>query len=210
MKKATIIFIFIILTANALILDGQSRYYRKQQPRFGYGVKAGINYAGQSTPNKDAITVQSNIIGINAGGYCNYFLNRQFAVQAELLASGKGSHWKDPYDDEKDLITYIDLPVMLRYQPARFINIHTGPQIGYRVNAAQKDLKTGIKMNINEYYQTFDYAFVIGAEANLPNNINLTLRYARGLFSATTNVMYVDQWKNNFFQLSVGYRIKGR
>jgi hypothetical protein len=71
-------------------------------------------------------------------------------------------------------------------------------------------METGTKMNINEYYQTFDYGFVCGVEANLPNNLNLTLRYIFGLFSATTDVMYVDPWKNNLVQLSLGYRIRGR
>lgn len=210
MKKSVFLILLVFLATDCLIVEGQSRYYRKKQPKFGYGIKAGINYAGQSTTNKSAEYDQSSIIGINAGGYCNYFLLKQFAVQAELMVSGKGSHWKDSYDDEKDLVTYLDLPILFRYQPARFINVHAGPQIGFRLNASQKDMESGIKMNINEYYQTFDYGFVMGVEANLPNNLNLTLRYALGLFSATTNVMYVDPWKNNFVQLSLGYRITGR
>jgi hypothetical protein len=210
MKKLTFLLVLIFLTTNLLIVEGQSRYYRKKQPKFGYGIRAGMNYATQSTTNRAAEYNQSGIIGINAGGYCNYFLIKQFAVQTELLVSGKGSHWKDSYDDEKDILTYLDLPILFRYQPARFINIHSGPQIGYRINASQKDMETGIKMNINEYYQTFDFGFIFGVEANLPNNLNLTLRYSLGLFSATTNVMYVDPWKNNLIQVSLGYRIIGR
>jgi hypothetical protein len=210
MKKTLILLTLLLSTTSVLIVEGQSRYYRKKQPKFGYGIKAGINYAGQSTTNKLAEYNLTHIVGINGGGYCNYFLLRQFAVQAELMVSGKGSHWKDTYDDEKDIVTYIDLPILVKYQPAKFVNIHAGPQIGLRLNATQKDMETGTKMNINEYYQTFDYGFVCGVEANLPNNLNLTLRYIFGLFSATTDVMYVDPWKNNLVQLSLGYRIRGR
>jgi len=126
------------------------------------------------------------------------------------MVSGKGSHWQDNYDNEKDIVTYIDLPILLRYQPLNFLNIHAGPQIGLMLNAKQKDMETGIKININDYYQNFDYGFVFGAEANLPNNLNLTLRYIMGLFSATTDIMYVDPWKNNLIQISLGYRITGR
>jgi hypothetical protein len=119
----------------------------------------------------------TNILGINAGGYVNYFLLRPFAVQAELMVSGKGSHWQDNYDNEKDIVTYIDLPILLRYQPLNFLNIHAGPQIGLMLNAKQKDMETGIKININDYYQNFDYGFVFGAEANIPEFPDLTQRY---------------------------------
>ncbi len=210
MKRITILLAIILTTLNILVVEGQSRYYRKKQPKLGYGIKAGVNYAGQSTTNKAAEYNTTNILGINAGGYVNYFLLRPFAVQAELMVSGKGSHWQDNYDNEKDIVTYIDLPILLRYQPLNFLNIHAGPQIGLMLNAKQKDMETGIKININDYYQNFDYGFVFGAEANLPNNLNLTLRYIMGLFSATTDIMYVDPWKNNLIQISLGYRITGR
>ncbi len=210
MKRKVFLIVLILYSLSIMVAEGQSRYYRKKQPKFGYGVKAGINYAGQSTTNKAAEYDLSNIIGINGGAYCNYFLLKSFAVQSELMISGKGSHWKDAYDNEKDMLTYLDLPILFRYQPLRFLNVHSGPQIGLKLNAKQKDMKTGTRININEYYQPFDYGFVFGVEANLPKNLNFTLRYVLGLFSATTDVMYVEPWKNNLLQFSIGYRIRGR
>lgn len=210
MKRFAIYLVLILTTLNDPVAEGQSKYYHRQQPVSGYGIKAGINYAGQSTTNRTAEFKTSGIIGVNAGGYFNYFFLRPVAVQAELLVSGKGSHWKDYYDEAKDFVTYIDLPLLIRYQPIQFLNLHAGPQAGLRLGAKQKDMKTGIQSDIKDYYKTFDFGFVFGAEADLPHNLNITVRYIMGISSATTRVRYVDPWINNLLQVSLGYRLAGR
>jgi hypothetical protein len=192
------------------IIEGQSKYYKGAQPKFGYGVKAGINIANQSSHGNDTVTVAKNIIALNAGGYCNYSFNKYVSIQTELMLSGKGSDWEDPYDEMIDLPLYIDIPLLVKYKPVDVINIYAGPQVGCRILATQKDVETGIKSKINDYYNTFEYGLVFGVEANLPNRVNLTIRYVLGLSSATTDVQYIDSWYNNFLQLSVGYRLSGK
>jgi hypothetical protein len=210
MKKILFLLVFVLFITNGFVVKAQSKYYRKSEPRFGYGIKAGLNISSQTTPSKDASYDLKNIIRFNVGGYCNYFINKILAVQPELLVSGKGVHWKDFYDEMKDILTYVDIPVFIRYQPVKFINFHAGPQIGIRVRAMQKDLKTDIKSKINEYYKTFDFGLACGVEANLPNRVNLTVRYVFGISSATTDLLYIDPWRNNFLQVSAGYRFSGR
>lgn len=210
MLKYLIIIAFLLLVIGNSVSVGQNKYYKRQEPKFGYGVKAGVNISSQSTPNEDADYDIRNIIRYNAGGYCNYFIYNFLAVQPELILSGKGVHWKDHYDDMKDILTYIDVPLMVRYQPVKFLNVQAGPQIGFRLKAMQKDMETGVKTKINDYYNFIDYGLAVGIEGNLPNRINLTVRYVFGLSSATNDLEYVDPWYNNFLQLSVGYRVDGR
>jgi Outer membrane protein beta-barrel domain len=210
MRKILFLFVILLLIASDFVAIGQSKYYRRSEPKFGYGIKAGVNISTQSTTSKDANYDLKNIIRFNVGGYCNYFFNKFLAVQPELLVSGKGVHWKDFYDDRKDILTYIDIPLLIKYQPVRYINIHAGPQIGLRVRAMQKDLETGIKTKINDYYRTTDFGVACGVEANLPNHVNLTVRYVFGITSATTELLYVDPWFNNFLQFSAGFRFSGR
>jgi hypothetical protein len=208
MKKYFIFLIFLSFFFPAI--DGQSRKFRRAEPKFGYGVKAGVNISSQSTTNKEANYDIRDIVRYNGGGYCNYYVYKFLAIQPELMLSGKGVHWKDFYDDMKDILTYIDIPLIIKYQPAKFINIQAGPQIGFRLKAMQKDMETAVKTEINDYYYGLDYGLACGVEANLPNNVNLTVRYVFGLAPATTDVLYVDPWYNNFLQLSLGYRLKGR
>ena len=191
--------------------SSQPRHFKKsQQPKFGAGVKAGLNYATQYTNTTPNSVDFKSILGINAGGYCNYFLLDFLAIQPELMVSGKGSSWKNPFYDARYNLTYIDLPILVKVQPLDFFNIHAGPQFSYLIFAKQTDLVTNQKTNVMNYYYKADLGVAVGVEANLPLNINLTLRYVLGLKTATTGAVYTETWKNKYFQASLGYRILGR
>ena len=190
--------------------NAQPRQFKKPQPKLGAGVKAGLNYANQYT-NSTANSVDfKSIIGINAGAYCNYFLLDFLAIQPELMVSGKGSYWKNQYYDAKYNLTYIDLPILIKYQPVSQVNIHAGPQLSYLVSANQKDFGNNQKTNVMDYYYKFDLGLAFGVEANLPFKVNLTIRYVLGLNTATTGAEYTETWENKSFQISLGYRIMGR
>jgi hypothetical protein len=155
----------------SFVVEGQNKYFRRSEPKFGYGIKAGMNISGQSTNVSGTNYDIQNIVRYNGGGYCNYFFYKFLAVQPELMISGKGVHWKDFYDNMKDILTYVDIPLMIKYQPVRFVNIQVGPQIGFRVKAIQKDMETDSKKEINDYYKFIDYGLACGVEANLPNHM---------------------------------------
>jgi hypothetical protein len=123
------------------------------------------------------------------------------------MISGKGTHWKDPFFEGDDILTYLDMPILIKYQPVKLLNIHAGPEIGYRLRAIQKYVETGQKTDISDYYNKYDFGVAFGVETNLPFRVNITIRYVLGLKSASTT--YDKQWKNNFFQISAGYRILG-
>lgn len=189
---------------------GQSRYFKKSQPKFGAGVKAGLNYASQYTNNTSNSVDFKNIFGINAGAYCNYFFLDFLAVQPELMVSGKGSKWKNQYYDARYNLTYIDLPVLIKFQPIALFNIHAGPQISYLLLANQMDFGNNQKAGVLDYFYKFDFGIAFGVEANLPYKMNLTVRYVLGLKTATTGALYTEPWENKSFQISLGYRILGR
>ena len=195
---------------NFTIVDSQTMFNRRFQPRYLYGVKAGINVASQYSPGSEGVFDVKSMTGINAGVYYSYFLNRVIAVQAELSVSVKGSHWKENnYPGEaKDILTYFDLPLLVRYQPLNLISFHAGPQMSYLLRAMQYDYGTGLKGAIDDYYKPFDFGMVFGVEANLPYKIDLTLRYVRGLTSVYAPGGYNYQSYNNYFQFTAGYRFE--
>jgi hypothetical protein len=179
------------------------------QPQLGAGVKGGINLATQSTTGAGENVAVRQLLGFNAGVYANVFVLDFLAVQPELMVSRRGSDWDDPYYNVKDLLTYIDLPLLVKFQPIEYANIHIGPQFGYLLTAKQEDKDDGDIIDIKEWYNAMDLGLVVGAEANLPFRINFTIRYVIGLISATNDVEYIDPWRNNFLQFSLGYRIIG-
>lgn len=179
------------------------------QPGIGAGVKGGINLATQSTTGEGENVAVRQLIGYNAGVYGNLFISDMFGLQAELLVCSRGSDWDDPYYNVKDLLTYLDLPLLFKFQPIKYANLQIGPQFGYLLAAKQEDKDDGDITDIKEWYNPLDVGLALGAEANLPFRINFTVRYVIGLVSATNDVEYIDPWMNNFLQFSLGYRIIG-
>lgn len=179
------------------------------QPGFGAGVKGGINLATQSTTGEGENVAVRQLIGYNAGVYGNVFITDFLGIQAELLVATRGSDWDDPFYYVKDLLTYIDLPLLIKYQPIKYANVHIGPQFGYLLSARQKDKDDGEVRDIMDWYNPLDVGLVFGAEATLPFRVNFTVRYVVGLVSSTNDVEYIDPWMNNFLQFSLGFRIIG-
>jgi hypothetical protein len=210
MKKINFSVFLLLLMVNFTIVDSQTMFNRRFQPRYLYGVKAGINVASQYSPGSEGVFDVKSMTGINAGVYYSYFLNRVIAVQAELSVSVKGSHWKENnYPGEaKDILTYFDLPLLVRYQPSSLFNIYAGPQLSYLAKAMQYDYRTGLKGSIEDYYRPMDFSLVLGVEANLPINIDLTVRYIRGLTSVYAPGGYNYESYNNYFQFTAGYRFE--
>ena len=179
------------------------------QPQLGAGVKAGINFSTQSTTGSGEGVAVRQLIGFNGGVYGNLFVTDMFGLQAELVVCTRGSDWDDPYYNVKDLLTYLDLPLLFKFQPIKYANVHIGPQFGYLLAAKQEDKDDGEITDIKEWYNTLDVGMAFGAEANLPFRINFTVRYVIGLVSATNDVEYIEPWRNNFLQFSLGYRFLG-
>jgi hypothetical protein len=209
MKKHLIFFVLISLILSIANTEAQSKYRRKQQPQYGLGVMGGLNYSSQSTAGGSTTVDVQSLIGYNAGVYVNYFLLDVLAIQPELSLDRKGTHWHDQYYDARDILTYIDLPIIIKYQPVSILNIQAGPDFGYRLAATQQNLDTKLNTNIKDYYKNFDLGIAFGIEATLPIKINITLRYVLGLTPVTLSTQYDQPWKNNFFQISAGYRIFG-
>jgi hypothetical protein len=200
MRKNSLMTLFVFLLFSASLTA---------QPQMGVGVKGGINLATQSTTGSGEGVAVRQLLGFNAGVYGNLFVMDFLAFQPELMVSTRGSDWDDPFYNVKDLLTYIDLPLLIKYQPIKYANLHVGPQFGYLLVAKQEDKDEGDIYDIKEWYNPLDVGLVFGAEANLPFRINFTVRYVIGLVSATNDVEYIDPWMNNFLQFSLGYRIIG-
>lgn len=209
MGKKPYFFVITLLIIISNVAGGQSKYYKRSEPTMTFGIKTGINYANQSSPGNDGVFETKSLLLLHVGGYYSYRLHQYFIIQPELILSAKGSHWTDRFDDVKDIITYLDMPVLLKYHPVRDFNIHLGPQPGYTLKALQKDMKTGVTSDISYAYRKFDLGMVLGVEATVKPRLKIILRYVRGLMSATNDDFYEFRCYNNYLQLSLSYRLSG-
>jgi hypothetical protein len=142
MKKNLFFLALIIVFINTSIVYGQTMYNRHFLPKYGFGLKVGANFASQFSPGNNEVFDVKSIMGITAGGYYDYFLNRVIALQTEISVSVKGSHWIESnygQNEMKDILTYIDLPLLIRYQPINSFNLYAGPQVSYLAKGMQYD-----------------------------------------------------------------------
>jgi hypothetical protein len=200
MKTTAFLIIFVFCISSYLFA----------QKKLGAGLKAGINVATQVTTGEAENVDTKFLTGFHGGVTVNYFIVDPVAIQIDALISQKGSKWSDLSFSGKDKLSYLDIPVLVRYQVLEFLNVHAGPQFGFLLSANQIP-DDGDKLEIKEYYKSTDIGMVLGAEGNLPLNFNITLRYILGLSVVNTDIYYnVDNWKNNVFQFSIGYRLMGK
>ncbi|WP_310991698.1 porin family protein [Aequorivita marina] len=156
------------------------------------GVKAGANFANIS----DASNL-SNKTGFQAGLFAGIKFTDKVGVQADLLYSQQGADFKLGDFD----LTYINVPVVLKYYLFKGLNIQAGPQFGFIVDDK-------ISVDLGDVYtdakaEEFDLSGVVGAGYDFPFGIRLDARYNFGL----TDVSKVDgvDGKNSVFSLALGY-----
>jgi hypothetical protein len=181
--------------------------------QLGLGVKGGLNLAGQTIKDTDIDISTEMKPGFHAGAYLYYFIKKSsWGIQIEGLYSFKGSDitYKtiagDFSGDQK--LYYIDIPVLVRWQIIKFLNVHAGPQFDLLVSA--EETLNGATEDIKDELTSGEFGFAFGAEANLPFRINVAARYVVGftdIFKGTDNVDYSK--KNNLLMISLGIRILG-
>jgi hypothetical protein len=173
----------------------------------GLGIKGGANFANQSAKFLDVDISTSSITGFVGGVYAHWFFGDKIAIQPELLWARKGAETDDsqlPASSTAKL-DYFDIPIVVKWQIIKFLNIHAGPQFSILTKAVAED-EDG-SYDIKEDLKNSDLGLIVGAEANLPLRLNVTARYIFGL----KDISEIDEieLKNSTFQLTLGIRLIG-
>ncbi len=198
MKKMFLIAAIAVLGMNSA--DAQVKF----------GVKAGpqlTNFVGDDSEDADMK------VGFNVGGFANIRFSEQFAFQPELLFSLQGA--KSEYEilgtnvEEKVNLSYINIPLMMKWYAYDGLNFEFGPQVGFNVAAKYKAEAAGESEEGDiDDVSTVDFGVNIGAGYEMSNGLNFGLRYGRGLTSLfDVEDVNGDKYKiyNSVISLGVGY-----
>lgn len=176
MKKITILALFVICTvvgANAQV---------------ALGVKGGLNFANVDMEGFDT----DGKTGYHFGAFAEIGL-AGIALQPELLFSTKGS-------DDTDL-SYLEVPVLLKKNFAKVLNVHLGPQFGFLTKAETDGV------DVKEFVKSTDISLAVGAGLNLPAGLVGGVRYVYGL--SDINDGLGAEVKNRTIQVYVGWKFAG-
>lgn len=216
-----------------------------------WGVKGGLNYSNlrgiettMTSDDGESIKFSSKgQVGFYIGGFAEYQISDKLAIQPELLISTQGggrefktsgTEYGDYYAvsvENKLNLTYLQIPVMLKYQVIDRLNIEFGPQIGFALSGKEKisifsqdgsDVESGsFEFSIfkdeehiidGETIQTkgmgkrLDFGLNIGASYDITDNLFVQGRYNFGLASINKSHsinLFGGQIKNNELKNSV-------
>lgn len=180
-----------------------------------FGVKAGPQLS--NLVGNDDVDASTKF-GFHAGAYANIRISEQFAFQPELLYSMQGAESEATYeefgityrDEDKIQLSYINVPLMMKWYAYDGLNFEFGPQIGFNVAAKAKgestvtngdgSITTSYDEDIDDI-ETVDFGLNIGAGYELPMGLNFGIRYALGL----TEIQKDSDLKNSVISLGIGY-----
>ncbi|MGN6400139.1 MAG: porin family protein [Flavisolibacter sp.] len=161
--------------------------------QFGYGqvafgLKGGINLA--SIKNEGPGYGKSRI-GFNAGALLQLRLQDKILLRPELLYSVKGYRTASTQFLEEATVSlnYINVPVLVGFQPARNLSLLLGPEFGF-LNSARSKVGNNTT-DVSRIYNDFDIGADLGVAYHFNKNMGLELRYNYGLTNLV-NVVYTD------------------
>ncbi len=174
--------------------------------KVNYGIKAGLNIASQRVSDFEGdagtLTLKS-IAGLQVGGFAEIKLTDKFAVQPEALYSMEGSEMGP---EAKIKLSYINVPVMLKYYANEKLNLQVGPQVGFLVSADAKS--NGITEDAKDYYETVNFGANFGLGYEFTPKCFVDLRYNLGLINMAKSDFVGDSTlKSSVFSIAVGYKL---
>ncbi|MBT0608777.1 porin family protein [Aequorivita echinoideorum] len=155
-----------------------------------FGIKAGVNFASIS----DADDL-SNRTGFQAGIFGGIKFTDNLGIQADLLYSQQGAEF-DAGDFD---LTYVNVPVVLKYYLVQGLNIQAGPQFGFIVDDNISTVVGDIEESIEA--EKTDVSGIVGAGYDFPFGIRVDARYNFGL----TKVVEGSDSKNSVVSIALGY-----
>ncbi len=120
----------VIILGACLLFAG---YAQAQSPKLG--IKAGLNMAKFSG---DVIKDSDYNTGLSAGIFTNIPISEGFSFEPSLEYSQKGAKVDIGPSEGKMRISYIDLPLMAKYNFTPAFGIFAGPQVSFFVDQSSK------------------------------------------------------------------------
>lgn len=200
-----------------------------------FGIKAGINFSTLSSEfseyHRDIETQYA--VRWHLGLVKEFSIGTQFSLQPELLYSREGGvatvdiNEEDLVlsSEEKIKLSYLSLPIMLKFNITDGLDLEAGPQIAYLLGAENKYKISSIlgggvmykesgTQNIKEEVKPVSVGLNLGLGYALSRDLFLQARYHLGLSNIDGSEENVEdefegdsgKIRNSGFQLSFGYR----
>ncbi|MEP7277816.1 MAG: porin family protein [Bacteroidota bacterium] len=172
-------------------------------PAFQLGVKGGVNF---TKIDGKSFSDEFNY-GYHAGAFATIKISNHVQIQPEVLFNQFNTKADTAFNNVlnvknlKDVkLNYLSIPLLLNLSPAKFISFQVGPQFGVLLDKHKNLFENG-----KGAFSGGDLSMLAGVQLNVAG-LRLSGRYVVGLANIN-DAGNSDKWKNQGFQLSVGFRI---
>ena len=182
-----------------LLLAGTASFAQ----HFELGAKAGANISNFTGASNEADLKAKTLVGFHVGGFVSLFVGNNFAIQPEVLLSTQGAKIENGTDKRDLTLTYINVPVMLKFRSAGGFYVEAGPQIGFKIH----EKKYG---SSEDFAKSTDFSIAGGLGYHSPIGLGIGARYTAGI-SKLGDFDIADpnnpDWKNGVIQVSLFYTL---
>jgi hypothetical protein len=187
------------LVLICMVLIGTNSFSQSFLDKFHFGLKAGSNYSDFTNADFDT----EGLVGFHAGAIVNFEINEKLSIQEEFLYSTQGSKIKDGiFQGQEIKLSYISVPILLKYKFNNGIYLEAGPQIGILASEDFKAIDSSDK-----FAEKVDGGAAAGVGYQFKNGFGIGARYYMGLtdVSKSKSSAINTNFQNNTAQVSVFY-----
>lgn len=225
MKK--ILFLAICLLGIAGSVSAQGYYYghrrvRRAPARSQYGdfykVRAGIAGGLNIANTVDAYNnyySTSTIAAYHVGLTLDIPIIYPISFEPEVLFSQKGYTAQVSDGTFNGNFTqrsnFIDVPLLVKFRLSPFFNFVVGPQISFPISTTNT-YDNGFTQTERDHYNTTHdntvVAGVVGFGIDINRSTEIRFRYAYDFAETTDNSYYVPGYRNQVFQIGLGFKFQ--
>ncbi len=174
--------------------------------QFSAGLKGGTNISNFTNVKDLGDVTKQSLLGFYIGAYLDFWFGNNLALQPEVLVSTSGAKFKDADVTEKYKLTYLTIPVFLKFKSDGGFYVEAGPQVGFKLSESIPD------NTVDKFAKNLDLAVGAGLGYQSPAGFGIGARYLVGLskvgaFDASEGVD--PDFKNSTIQIGVSLTIGG-
>jgi Outer membrane protein beta-barrel domain len=198
--KRTFLF-FVALTSAATLFA--------QHTHTEFGIKGGLNVSNLTskvTSGNTTVKASNDAkAGFNAGILAHVHLNKQWAIQPELVYSLEGSQYRNTSNQRVNRnLSYLNLPILVQYMVLNGLRIQTGPQAGLLLSA--NDKLNSNKNSVKQYFANAAFSWTAGLGYLTKSGLGIDARYNFGL--SNLDASDISKVHSNVLQVGLFYQFK--
>jgi Outer membrane protein beta-barrel domain len=168
---------------------------------FSIGLKGGANISNFTGGDFSDVKKKA-LVGFYAGAYLNFWVGKNFSLQPEALISTQGVKIEDGSTSDNYKLTYLSVPIMLKYRADGGFYFEAGPQVGFKLGESVPDESLG------DFAKNLDLSIGAGLGFQSAGGFGIGARYLAGI-SKVGDFEDADgpNFKNSVIQIGISYTL---